>query len=218
MSGRHAFRRRTWSIRVALCCAQMCLAAASVAAQSSAASPRESGLHAGLAFGGADVSFGDAPGETHMAWRVDFGWRWKWKAIAITPKAGLISTHLRGMDPIGDSFAYANVDVALRVTALPRWRIRPYAEVRRGTHTAERLDANADVLNYSGTGTAFGAGLEIPLTPQGRGLEIGFNMARGRYDDIELRRTHTPADLRSRSVSLFVGWSGRFTGISLPWQ
>lgn len=180
-------------------------------------------LHGGLSFGAVGVSFEEAEASWHSSYRLELGVRvpaWKsgpLRALRLTPKIGLHATHVEGMNPVSDSYAYASVDVALRTT-LAKWRVRPYLEGRRGSQSAERVDAARQILNFNGAGTGFGAGIEIPISKKGRGLEIGVTMVTGRFDTFEFKNVDSPADMRHKAIAIHVGWSGQFTGISLPWQ
>lgn len=189
-----------------------------------AAAAASTGLDAGAALGGVGVSFGDEDSSSHFTYRLDIGYRFRigrgrLERLRLTPKLSLTATHLRGMDPAKDEFAYSSLDLGVRATYASRRRFRPYVEPRRGiTQTAERLDGASRILNYRGTGTAWAFGVEIPLAPSGRGVDIGMTFTRGRYTETEYQEILKPADLRHRAYSLHIGWSGPFTGISLPWQ
>jgi hypothetical protein len=177
------------------------------------------GLNAGVLLGVSSVAFGDGSDDRHFSWQLDFGYRIRmpW-GIRVTPKVLLLATHLRGMDVNRDAFAYSTLDVGVRAT-YARGRVRPYVEPRRAlVRTAELPESRSDVLNYRGGGTAWAFGVEVPLAPSGRGLDLSVAIARGRFTEAERAAVQQPVSLRNRAVSVHVGWSGPFTGISLPWQ
>lgn len=159
-----------------------------------------------------------------MALRLEIGGRLRgpWGTpgwLHVTPKAGIATTSLRGLADGADGFAYAGLDLAGRVTAARHARVRPFAEAGWGfKQTAEMRALDGRILNYAGKGTRFALGIELPRTREERGFEIGISLTRGRYTAAEFERAWEDVDLRHRAVSVFAGWSGRFTGISLPWQ
>ncbi len=179
------------------------------------------GLHAGVSFGAIGVSFGEAERVSHFAWRVEGGYRFAlwgpFRSIRLTPKVSLLATHVGGMNRSQDTYAYASVDVAVRAT-LAKWRIRPYIDARKASQAAELLDDQSRILNYKGSGTAWSGGVEIPISPSGRGVELGVTIANGRFTEFEHQKLPGAADLSHKSVAVHVGWSGSFTGISLPWR
>lgn len=182
---------------------------------------RMKGLHAGVSFGVIGVTFGDEDRVNHFAWRVEGGYRFPlWgplQAIRLTPKVSLLATHVGGMDPSKDTYAFASVDLAVRAT-FAKGRIRPYIDARKASQAAERLDDQFHILNYKGSGTAWSGGVEIPISPSGRGVELGVTVANGRFTEFEHQKLPGEADLSHKSITWHVGWSGSFTGISLPWR
>lgn len=196
------------------------------------------GLFAGAAVSSTWVSFGDDDASGRWAVRLDFGYRFRelclpwlpvlcWQRVTalaplrLTGGVTLVATDLRGMDPVRDRYAYANVDLALRASYTVQWgrELRPYVEMRRGTRTAELVSpTGSETWNYSGPGTAIGAGLELPITPTGRGLDLGIVSSRGRFSQYEYLGDPTGVDLPHRALIVHLGWSGPFSGISLPWQ
>lgn len=209
----------------------MCCAASMAAAQGAATPPAtvaasvepSHSLNAGVSLGAVGVSFDEADTVRHFAYRLELGYRFPtWRSgplrhIRLTPKVALLATHVGGMSPTKNSFAYASVDLAARAT-LYQWRLRPYGEARRTGQRAELLDARSSILNYKGTGSAFSLGIELPVAPSGRGFEAGITVATGRFTEYELAKQVTPADMSHRAVAVHIGWSGPFTGISLPWR
>jgi hypothetical protein len=194
------------------------------------------GLWAGAAVASTWVGIGD--GETSGRWggRFDFGYRarqvcinwmpllcWQrvsWlKPLRLTGGLTLFATDVRGMDPERDDYAFSNVDFTARASYPSVGEKRLYVEARRGTRTAELLAPNrTETWNYSGSGVTLGWGIEIPITPSGRGLEIGVTYGKGRFTKYEFLELEYPADLAYRATVVHVGWSGPFSGASLPWQ
>jgi hypothetical protein len=182
------------------------------------------GLNAGVSFGMVAVSFDEADAVRHSSYRLEAGvklpaWRHGWlRQLHLTPKLGLHATHIGGMDPDEDTYAYSSVDLAVRAS-YARWRLRPFVEFRKGvTQTGERLSGGGRILNFKGAGKGVGAGIQVPISPTGRGVELGISVLDGAFDSYEFEAAVFPAQLRHRAVAFHVGWSGLFTGISLPWQ
>jgi hypothetical protein len=214
------------------------LLATAGAAQEGAATKERNhyGLSAGAAAASTWVGF-DGGGETQRgAGRLDLGYRFPhacvswlpllcWQRIdALRPlrlTAGLtfVATDVRGMNPANDRYAYSNVDFGLRASYPVIGPMRVFVEARQGKKTAELVAPDsANVWNYYGNAVTTGAGVEIPITPRGRGLEVGVSRARGRFDTYEYLEDLFPADRAHSAWMVHVGWSGPFTGVSLPWQ
>ena len=62
------------------------------------------------------------------------------------------------------------------------------------------------------------------MTGQRRGIEVVLLTRSGTFDMAETRdrmrntKSVGTVDIPFRAVALQVGWSGRFSGVSLPWQ
>lgn len=194
-----------------------------------------SGLVAGLAVTRVEVEFGDEDPSGKMAGQFDIGYRaaqlcvlnlpglcWQryeaLKPLRVTLHLAFLATDLRGMDPERDQYAYANLDVGLRFSYALGNEWRPWVTVRTGTRTTEQLGGPNEIWNRVGSGTALGGGIEIPVTATGRGLDLGVTMMTGRFTEYEFLKTVTHSELKHRAFAIHVGWSGPFTGISLPWQ
>lgn len=203
--------------------------------------PVQLGPVAGLAWSPQSVSFGNGPSLDQRGLSMYFGIRLAPLAIwsrchtsAICRQLGRVlvtghlaygATHLRDMDPVSDEYAFSFVDplgVKVAYPVLDRFRVT--AIMRSGRRTAERV-VNGEVVNYWGQGgSARGFGFEIPIAESGRGLEVTLLRLSGRFDSVEtLNAARTeklilPADLSYNAIVLQVGWSGPFTGISLPWR
>ncbi len=196
--------------------------------------------NAGVAWSPVSVSFDDARAQTEKGLWVHFGVRMspfavvcgdapsgfcsELSAITVTPHVAYGATHLRGMNPESDPFAFSTTDAqSIQVSYELTKRIRPLFVMRRGRSTAELFE-NGDYVNYWGSATNTGFGFEVPITPRGRGLEITFLHSVGAFDTKETRdraqkvKTIGPANKSFRAVALQVGWSGPFSGVSLPWQ
>ena len=140
------------------------------------------------------------------------------RPLRLTFHVAFMATDLRGMDPERDTYSYSHLDFGVRATYALANEWRPYLTARMGSRTTEQLGAPNEVWNRVGSGSAFGAGLEIPVSPSGRGLDVGVTFLGGRFTEYEFMKTVTPSELSHRAVSFYVGWTGPFTGISLPWQ
>jgi hypothetical protein len=225
-SDRSMFRSLGFAIAVAL---------PTAAAQAQSVDRNYDGLVAGLAVSRVDLALGDASWSAKMGGQFDLGYRMTqfcpvnlpvlcWQRYAplqplrVTAHIAFLATDLRGMDPESDRYAYAHLNFGLRFTYALANEMRPYLTLRTGSHTAETVGAPNEVWNRVGSGTAFGLGLEIPLTPTGRGLDIGFTHSKGNFAEYEFMKTVTPWETKFRAVVFFIGWTGPFTGISLPWQ
>lgn len=198
------------------------------------------GLFAGLAWSPVSLEFGAASAERqsavaiHLGYRfLAFGWLCKGKSglcgalapLTLTPQVGYGATHVLGMKAPGDSYAFSFIDLPGLTATYPLGRkVRVSLIGRMGTHTAERFE-NGDVVNYWGSGErTLGIAVEVPLVASGRGLEIALLRMRGTFDSMETlnpQRTSkviVPVSVSYRATLLQIGWSGPFTGISLPWQ
>lgn len=197
--------------------------ATTASAQGASSPPSQNGLHATAAAGTISVSVDDAAAVRRAIWRLEIGWRFdpEWlRGVDVTQKLGLGVTGLRGIDPQEDTLGYSSVGFATRAVATRHHRLRPYLEGRWPEwHTAEIAGPSDTVSNYLGRGWSVSVGIEVPITPQGRGLDISLVWSRGRFTSLDTDPDDAPErDVRHTSVALLVGWFGRFTGISLPWR
>lgn len=170
-----------------------------------------------LAFRPAEASAKPAVGvRVGTRWRVPFApalrQRVRWGV-----ELAYGATDLRGMDEQRDAFAFSHLDAGLLASfrGVPGFP-RLYVFGRGGNRTAERIDAGS-VWNYAGTGHALGAGIEVPLTPRGRGLDVGVQRLAGDFTSAERLRVKRTIDVGYRAWMLYAGWSGPLT-IGLPWQ
>jgi hypothetical protein len=182
--------------------------------------------HVGL-WGAAEVSrtslaFQPAAAESRPAVGIRVGTRFpvpgmralSWLRYGVELAYG--ATDLFGMDERRDPFAFSHLDVGVQASVHPPSLPRVYAFARWGKRTAERLDAGL-LWNYAGGGAAVGSGVEIPITPQGRGLDVGIHRLTGTFTTAERLSTTRDVDLGYRAWMLYLGWSGPLT-IALPWQ
>jgi hypothetical protein len=198
------------------------------------------GIFAGLAWSPVSLEFGGASSERqnavaiHLGYRfLPFGWLCKGKSgvcgviapLRLTPQLGYGATHVLGLKAPGDAYAFSFIDLPGLVTTYPLGdAVLLSLIVRSGKHTAERFQ-DGDVVNYWGSGGGtLGVALEFPLVASGRGIEVALLRMRGTFDSVESRnedrsdKVILPANVSYRVLMLQVGWSGPFTGISLPWQ
>lgn len=209
----------------------------SLQAQDSASAPARNfhGLTAGIAVARTSVGFAGGSATSKGGARLDLGYRfheicrsliplcWQrvsWlKPLRLTGGITLIATDIRGMDPDKDTFAYSNVDFGLRASYAQSRRLRYYGEFRIGKKTAELLAPDRLTMwNYAGTAKTMGAGIELPWFDSGRGFELGVSWTKGRFTTYEYFEEEFAANLSHSARVIHFGWSGPFTGISLPWQ
>ena len=131
-------------------------------------------------------------------------------AIAITDFGGVNTTK--------ETYAFSSADVGPTLSVRVARRVRTYAFMRTGKHTAEFVEDGV-VWNYAaGLGTATGLGVELPITPEGRGLDVSVQWLRGRFGSRERLGVIEPsATLRYDAWRATIGWSGPMT-ISAPWR
>jgi hypothetical protein len=191
-------------------------------AQTTAPSGGLDGFFGSVSAGMSDAKIGSVS-DRHTTWGFDFGWRFDLPSkllsrISVTPKFSMTATHLRGLGESDGPFAYASFGLGLRTTFRVS-KVRVFFDALRESQTAELPAANQQSLNYSGPShLGWGAGVEIPLTKQGRGIQIGVRRETGTFSSVEKQGVETNATLEHRATVMFVGWCGRFTGISLPWR
>jgi len=151
------------------------------------------------------------------------------RRIRLTPHFALTASHLRGIDPAVDSVAFSEFSLfGLRVTYEAVKRLHVFGIMRYGKRSAEvprRVGAALDTDNVWGSAGTYGGGIHIPLTKSGRGLEIAALTSRGDFKWREVvdrvRNDHledVPVQIPFRAMWIQIGWSGPFTGASLPWQ
>jgi hypothetical protein len=136
--------------------------------------------------------------------------------LRVTPHVAFSATHLYGVEDEGEA-AFSSLDAGVRVSYRATRHLRPFATVRAGSRFAERMESGTPI-NYSGSGRGWGAGIEFPVTPQGRGPELAVYRLSGRFDTTEWRRVELPTDVEYRAWSVSLAWSGPFTGITPPWR
>ena len=67
-------------------------------------------------------------------------------------------------------------------------------------------------------------GHALPLVGSGRGIEFALLRSTGTFDTQETRtpdrsaKVVSSANLPYRAVMYQIGWSGPFTGVSIPWR
>jgi hypothetical protein len=136
--------------------------------------------------------------------------------LRVTPHAAFSATHFGGIDEDDDT-AFSSLDLGLRVSYRMGRHLRPFVAVRTGNRSAERVEGGT-LLNYSGGGQGWGAGIEIPWTRLGRGPELAVYRLSGRFDTTESLRQERPVDMEYEAWSLSIAWSGPFNGSTPPWR
>jgi hypothetical protein len=138
-------------------------------------------------------------------------------AVRLGLDGSVTVTNIRGMRD-QDPFAFASVDVGPTLSVRLLRRLRTYAFARAGKQTAE-LRENGDVWNYAaGWATSMGGGLELPITREGRGVDVAVQWLRGTFGSRERRGVVQPdVSMSYHAWRLAAGWSGPIT-ISLPWR
>jgi hypothetical protein len=122
------------------------------------------------------------------------------------------------MNTATEPYAFSSVDVGPTLSYHLARRLRVYAFGRTGKHTAEFEDDGA-VWNYAGGwGTAAGLGIEIPITREGRGLDLSVQWLQGRFGSRErLGELQPNVSVHYDAWRGAIGWSGPIT-ISAPWR
>jgi hypothetical protein len=136
--------------------------------------------------------------------------------LRFTPHVAFSATHFAGIGE-DDATAFSSLDAGLRVSYRAGRHLRPFVAVRTGNRFAERMESGA-LINYSGSGRGWGAGIEIPVTPLGRGPELALYRLSGRFDTTEAMRREAPVDVEYEAWSVSLSWSGPFTGSTPPWR
>jgi hypothetical protein len=140
-----------------------------------------------------------------------------WNRIRYGLDGSVIVTDLEGMSD-DDPFAFASADVGPTLSLRVFRRVRSYATWRVGKQTME-LRENGQVWNYAaGFASNVGLGVELPITPEGRGFDVGVQWLRGRFGSRDmpgLLETGTSVEYHAWRFNL--GWSGPMT-ISAPWR
>ena len=148
------------------------------------------------------------------------------RALSITPQILLMATDIRGVDR-GSPYAFALVDPSLQLTLRVHRHLRLYATVHAGQRTMERRDTigvDSTTVNFwggGGRGTSYG--VEVPITREGRGFDIGWGSHRGRFttkewiDRAAVDDRDVPTNTPYKGTVLYLGWRGPFRG-GWPWQ
>lgn len=198
------------------------------------------GLSGSLAFSRTSLAFDSAAARARAGATVRLGLRVcalclvdvEW--LTITPALAFGITDVRGMSRDEDPYAFSRLDAGVQVGARLHRRARPYvawwfknkrtAQIERDTLTygepgpARDNDWPIDFVDPSG-GDAWTVGVEIPITPRGRGFDLSFTTLRGTFTENEFRRKVIPAmRLGYRGWTASLGYSGPFTGAGLFWK
>lgn len=141
-----------------------------------------------------------------------------WNRIRWGLDGSVIVTDLEGMNPEKDPFAFSSADVGPALSVRVAGHLRTYAHLRFGKQTME-LAENDQIWNYAAGGAAnLGLGLELPLTPEGRGVDVAIHYLRGEFGSRErLGILETGTRVRYHAWRVALGWSGPMT-ISAPWR
>jgi len=138
-------------------------------------------------------------------------------AMRLGVDGSLAITDFRGINTATEPYAFSSVDVGPTLSWRAACRLRVYAFGRMGKHTAEFVDDGA-VWNYTARGSAAGLGIELPITPEGRGLDLSVQRLQGRFGSRErLGELQTNVSVRYHAWRGAIGWSGPIT-ISAPWR
>jgi hypothetical protein len=189
------------------------------------APPEYSGLVAGVALTNASLSMGDSSLGRKAGLSLHIGVRFCglcWAGVRdlqVTPLIAFMVTDFGGMNPDYETFGTSHLDVGADLSYRVASRLRVFGTVRTGKRTAEVVE-QGKVVNYAGSGgSAFGGGIEIPIIrASGRGIRLGFTSLSGQFDSREYRRVVDTVAVDYSSRVYYVGWSGGFTGIDLPWR
>jgi len=227
---------------------RLLVASAMVAATAGAQQPNDStrpkiaGLVAGLMPSRVSTSFDQGPSEPNGALAIFLGARinpaavWPCRRMGrawchaltrftVTPHLAYGATHARGLNPATDSYSFSFLDLpGFKFSYQLLDTMRLSVLLRNGRHTAERF-AQGDIVNYwTVSGKTVGLGFEIPLVGSGRGIEFALLRSTGTFDTQETRtpdrsaKVVSTANLPYRAIVFQIGWSGPFTGASIPWR
>lgn len=185
-------------------------------------------LSGGLAYSRFSMELGDAPSASRNGMSIRMGLRicvlcaLGVKRLTVTPGLVYGITDLRGVDPPDEPYAFSRLDFGAQVAyTIPRARLRPYVSLwPAARRTTEVATAGSTIQNYRDTSgdpaTTFG--LEIPITPEGRGIDINFTAFRGSFTEREPSDIPAGSQLKYKGRVISIGWSGPFTGAGLPWR
>lgn len=177
----------------------------------------------GFVVGGAtQLSLGGGPAKGRGLGGLRLGWRFALPRNAAPwlrfgPEVAFAVTDVGGMDSTSDAFSLGHLDGGLQASARLRPRLRLYGVGRYGKRAIELIDADQQVWNYAGGGYAAGGGIEIPLRPSGRGLDVGVNYLSGRFTRADRLKVYRDIDVAYQAWVFHLGWGGPVT-IGLPWQ
>ncbi len=201
------------------------------------------GPSAGLAFSRVSLAVSNGPSETErlLAMQIGLtlapfarlcsrrgGFCGELSGVRITPQLAFAATHFRGLSPDSDPYSFAYFHLLGGKVSYPLLaRLRPFVVFSHGSVSSERFEAvpyGNDVVNYIGNGTTSGIGVEIPMVRSGRGFQLSLSRISGRFEERELwdraanAKVFVSANVPFRAYTFQLGWSGPFTGVSLPWQ
>ena len=143
--------------------------------------------------------------------------------LSVTPGLSFNATDVRGLDSLSDTYAFSrldgNVRIAYRIAQLP---LRPYVSVRAVSVRSSELrePAPAGVTNYSGNvaDDRVAYGVEFPHFPGGGGLDVSVTPVKGRFTRSGKQELAPASHVPYHGYMVSLGWTGKFTGSSLPWR
>ena len=180
------------------------------------------GMVGGIFFAPMSLSRADGGGGERGGGGIRIGFRARLPAfvpdaVRLGLDAALAITDFRGVNSATEPYAFSSFDVGPTLSVRAARRLRAYAFGRMGKHTAEFVDDGA-VWNYAARGSAVGLGVELPITPEGRGLDLSLQRLQGRFGSRErLGELQPNVSLRYHAWRGAIGWSGPIT-ISAPWR
>ncbi len=193
------------------------LGASRLDAQDDFQPPERYGIIGAVAYGAVSLSLNSATYQSkgmlssRFGFRIDPLWFTKVHGFRLTPHIAYAVTDFRGMSA-GDAYAFSDINAGIELSYRVHRRLRPYIFGRRGSHSAEHVDAG-QIWNYSGHGTGGGGGLEIPILAGGSGFDFGFRSESGHFGDAERLKVHRPIDVGFRARIWYLGWSGSLRGM-----
>jgi hypothetical protein len=182
----------------------------------------------GISYSRFEVEMGDAEQSGRNGMTILMGLRIcvlcavRVKRLTLTPGLAYGITDVRGLDVEREPYAFSRLDFGAQLAyTIPATRLRPYVSIwTKPQRTSELPGPQGSVQNYQDKGgvRAYSYGLEIPLTPEGRGLDISVTPIKGVFTEREPLAIPPGGEIPYRGHIISIGWSGPFTGAGLPWR
>lgn len=182
----------------------------------------------GLSYSRIELEMGDAERAGRNGITVRMGVRicvlcaMRVKRLTLTPGLAYGITDVRGLDVGEEPYAFSRLDFGAQLAyTIPATRLRPYISAwTKPQRSSELPGPQGSVQNYRDKDgdRAFTYGVEIPLTREGRGLDLSVTPVKGIFREREPLPIPTNGTIPYRGHIISIGWSGPFTGAGLPWR